>query len=153
MLRRRFPVLVLSMTLAVAASAGEIQVPVWPTRFVPLEVTSIPVIMDIGFWIRIRDPGPIRLIQQSIRTYMGCVDLEVETNTNIRLSCAVTGTGAVPGTYSASMTPVDVDIPGAPPHARPTLCVTLRDADLRGVSGGMRNVHVATVVVKVVPRL
>lgn len=152
MLHRRFPIVVLSATLAVTAWAGEIRLPVWPRRSVPLEVTSIPVVMDIAFWIRIRYPGPIKLHQQSLRTYSGCTNLEVDTNMNVRLSCSVTATGIVPGVYSCSLTPADVDAPGAPPYPQPTLCVTLRDADLRGVPGGLPNVHVATVIVRVIPR-
>jgi len=153
MSRKTIALLSLLALPALTASAGDINVSVWPARFQPLEVVAVPVVMDIGFWIRIWDPGAIRLQQQTVRTFSGCVDLRVACNFNAELSCAVTPTGAVPGRYAVSMTPHDVYVPGAPPYPMPVLCVTLTDADLRRQPGGVRNVHVATVIVKVIPRM
>jgi hypothetical protein len=134
------------------ASAGEIRLPSWPSRYQPLEILDVPVVMDLGFFVRIKDPGPIKLQQQSINIYSGCVNLLVESNFDLRLDSKVVPTGAVPGMYSSSIIPPDVDAPGAPPDTIPVLCVKLQNPDLRGRPGGARNVHVATVVISVAPR-
>jgi hypothetical protein len=151
MSRKTITLLTLSAMLAATASAGEIKVHVWPTYFRPLEILAVPVLMDTGYWVRIRDPGPIRLRQRDINTYTGCVNLQVECNFNLQMWCRLTPTGAVPGNYSWTMDPAEVRMPGAPPSPMPKVCVTLRNADLRIMPAGARDVQVATVVVSVAP--
>jgi len=136
--------------LAVAAQAGEIKIHDWPCEFISQEVATIPVVMDVGYWIRIKDQDKlkIKLTQKSIHEYEGCTDMKVECNLNISLSCSISATGAVPGKYSCSVNPADVDSPGG----TVSVCATLKDADLGGTPGGSKNVHVATVTIKVKPR-
>lgn len=139
----------LVVVCASAAPAGEIKFHFWPVAPVPQEIAAVPVLLDVGFWIRIvNQDAIIRLRQITIHTYEGCVDLLVQTNTNIRLSCTITPTQVVPGTYTCSISPADISIPGGVA----TLCARLTNAHLGGVPGGTRNVHVATVTVRVVPR-
>jgi hypothetical protein len=136
--------------LAMTAQAGEIKIHEWPCKFIPQEVGSIPVVMDVGYWIKIKDQDKlkIKLTQKSIHEYEGCTDIKVETNVNITMSVSVSATGAVPGGYSVTINPADIDAPGG----TATVCVKLKDADLSKTPGGSKNVHVATVKVSVVPR-
>jgi hypothetical protein len=136
--------------LGVSAHAGEIKIHEWPTVFIPQEVATIPVVMDVGYYVLVKDQDNLRikLQQKSIHVYEGCVDVVVTANFDMTLSCSITATGAVPGTYTCTVTPANVDSPGG----TSTICATLTDANLLGVPGGEKDVHVATVKLKVVPR-
>ncbi len=86
MLRGRLLVIASIALVATAAQAGEIKVHQWPTNFVPMEVTTYPVVMDIGFWMEITNQFEIiKLEQISIHKYQGCVDVKVKTNFNLLL--------------------------------------------------------------------
>jgi hypothetical protein len=149
MLRGRFLVFASVVLLATVVQAGEIKVHDWPAQFTPLEVTSFPVVMDIGFWMQIVNQyDVIKLEQVTIHKYEGCIDVKVQTNFNLLLSCSITATGAVGGTYTATLQNAAI----TPPYGVARLCVTLNNANLTGQPGGTKNVHVATVTIKVVPR-
>ena len=90
----------------------------------------------------------IKLKQIAIHTYEGCTDLRVLSNTDLRMSCSITSTGVVGGTFSCSITNADIYAPGG----TATVCAKLTEADLRRRPGGSRNVHVANVIIRVVPR-
>jgi hypothetical protein len=90
----------------------------------------------------------IKLVQTGLHTYEGCVDLQVRTNFNLSLSASIIATGAVPGLYSCSIIGADIDVPGG----IATLCAKLREPNMTSQPGGTRNVTVAIVTVKVVPR-
>jgi hypothetical protein len=142
--------------MAVVAQAGEIKFHEWPTAPIPQEITTIPVVMDIGFWVRIKDQNNLRikLNQDAIHTYSGCTNAVVETNTCLTFSCSIArvnapgGGAVVPGNYSCSVSPANIDAPGG----TLTVCARITDADLSRVPGGTKNVHVANVTVRVVPR-
>ncbi|OHB65551.1 MAG: hypothetical protein A2Y76_12615 [Planctomycetes bacterium RBG_13_60_9] len=149
MLRRRLLVVASVVLLATAAQAGEIKVHQWPTQFVPLEVTSYPVVMDIGFWMEVVNQfDVIKLTQITIHKYEGCIDVKVKTNFPLLLSCHITPTGAVSGTFTAVLTNAAI----SPPYGVAKLCVTLDNANLNMQPGGSKNVHVATVTLKVIPQ-
>ena len=132
------------------ASAGEIKFHRWPATFLPQEVVTVPVVMDIGYYVAIEDQDnlQIKLQQTSINTYRGCTDVRVRTNFDMALSCDIQPTGAVGGDFSCSVTPADLSVPGGEVE----VCARLEDADLVNVPGGTRNVQVAVVTIKVVPR-
>ena len=133
---------------ATAAQAGEIRAYEWPCTPTPLEITSIPVFMDIGYWIEILNQDTsIKLKQVGIHTYEGCTELQIRTNSYIRLSCTITSTGAIPGNYTCWIT-ADLN----PPSGVPKVCAKLTEANLAGRPGGAKDVRVATVTVRVVPR-
>lgn len=141
--------------LAVAAQAGEIKYHEWPCAPVPQEITTIPVVMDVGYWVKIKDQDKLKIVlgQESIHVYSGCTSMSVETNTCLRFSCsiakvAVNGNTVVPGNYSCSVSPADIDAPGG----TLTACAKITDADLSKVPGGSKGVHVGNVTIKVVPR-
>jgi len=148
--RRSVFIALMVAMLAAAAPAGEIKTREWPTEFIPLEVAAVPVVMDIGFWVEIvKQDIKIKLIQVSIHKYEGCVNLQVRTNFNLTLSSEITPTGVIGGKYSSWIEGPDINTPGGTAK----LCARLIDADLMGKPGGTKDVHVATVVVKVVPRV
>ena len=147
--RKSLFIVVLAALLAATAPAGEIKIHEWPTKFIAQEVTSIPVVMDVGYWMEIVNQNvKIKLQQINIHTYEGCVDLKVRTNFNLTMSASISATGAISGSYSCSIQEPDVDVPGGDR----TVCAKLTNANLSGQPGGSRNVHVATVTVRVVPR-
>jgi hypothetical protein len=141
--------------LAVAAQAGEIKYHEWPCALVPQEITTIPVVMDVGYWVKINDQGSLKITlgQDSIHTYSGCTNVSVSTNTCLTFTCSIAavvkdGGAVVPGGYSCSITPANVNAPGGTLSA----CAKLTDADLSKVAGGTKGVHVANVTLYVVPR-
>ena len=149
MSRGRLLVIASVVLLATTVQAGEIKVHNWPAVFVPLEVTSYPVVMDIGYWMEVVNQYDVVKLQQiTIHKYEGCIDVKVKTNFNLLLSCTIAPTGAVGGTYTARLTDAAI----SPPYGVAKLCVTLENANLTGQPGGSKNVHVATVTIRVVPR-
>jgi len=143
--------------LAVVAQAGEIKYHEWPCAPIPQEITTIPVVMDVGYWVRIKDQDKLKITlkQDSIHDYSGCTNATVETNTCLTFSCSIAkvkkdGVDVVGGdsSYSCSVSPANIDAPGG----TLTVCAKIAKADLSKVPGGSKGVHVANVTVKVVPR-
>jgi hypothetical protein len=142
--------------LAMAAQAGEIKIHNWPTSYIPQEITEIPVLMDVGYWVSIKDQDKlkIKLQQKDIHTYEGCTDIKVSCNFELTLSTSISpvkvdGSNVIAGKYSSSVSPADLGI-GIEQTA--TVCAKILEANLSTVTGGTKDVHVATVKVKVVPR-
>jgi len=137
--------------LAVGVQAGEIKTHDWPCSFVALEITSIPVVMDIGYYVRIKDQDKlkIKLVQdeQDIHKFKGCVDMVVESNFNLVLSASISKTGAIDGEYSVSVDPANVNAGSTTVK----VCATLIKAVLTGQAAGTKDVQVATVKIKVKP--
>ena len=138
--------------LAVTAHAGEIKLHDWPMTEpepIPQEVCNIKVVMDIGYWIEcVNQNDKLKLHQDDIHDYSGCMTIKMRSNFNAQLSASIEPTGAVPGSYS--VTKLD---PSVIPHGQTNveLCVRLKNADLGAQAGGTNNVHVATVTIKVIP--
>ncbi len=99
----------ISLLLAVSGQAGEIKIHDWPTEYIPQEVATIPVVMDVGYYVQVMDQDKLRikLRQKSIREYEGCTDMVVRCNFDLTLSCTIVPTGAVSGDYSCSIAPAD----------------------------------------------
>jgi hypothetical protein len=141
---------VIAVAIRASAQAGEIKFHEWPTAYVPQEVATIPVVMDIGYYISIlnQETLKIKLKQVSIKDYEGCTDMVVVSNFNLALSCHITSTGKVTGDYSCSVAPANLNSPGG----TATVCAKLKNANLTQVPGGLKDVHVANVTIKVTPR-
>jgi hypothetical protein len=137
--------------LAVGVNAGEIKTHDWPCQFVALEITSIPVVMDIGYYVRIKDQDKLRikLVQdeQDIHKFKGCTDMVVESNFNLVLSASISKTGAIDGDYSVSLDPSSASAGSTTVK----VCATLVKAVLTGQAAGTKDVQVATVKIKVKP--
>ena len=151
MLKRSVVAVAVAALLAAGVQAGEIKTHDWPTQFIPLEITSIPVVMDIGYYIRIKDQDKLRikLVQDEldIHKFKGCVDMVVESNFNLVLSASISKTGAIGGDYAVSIDP------GTANKGSTTVkvCATLTNAVLTGQDAGTTDVQVATVKIKVKP--
>jgi hypothetical protein len=151
MYRGKIAALALLALTATVAPAGELKIHNWPVTFVPQEIPGleIPVLLDVGFWVDIVNQNDkIKLQQVNIHTYEGCLDLQVRCNFDLTLSCAIHPTNAIPGNYSCSIAGADVDAPGG----IATLCAKLTNANLGSQPGGSKNVKVAVVTLRVVPR-
>ena len=140
--------------LTVGVQAGEIKTHSWPCEFVPMEVASIPVVMDIGYYVGIKNQSSLRieLVQDTadIHKFSGCTNMTVESNFSVALTCSITKTGAVNGTYTCSLDPSEVSAGSSTVQ----VCATLTGANLATPGGplaGASNVHVATVKIKVRP--
>jgi len=156
MLKKSLFVVAAVTLLAMAAQAGEIKIHNWPTSYIPQEVTEIPVLMDVGYWVSIKDQDKlkIKLQQKNIHEYEGCTDIKVSCNFELTLSTSISpvkvdGNNVINGKYSSSVSPADL---GVGVEQTATVCAKLLEANLSSVSGGTKDVHVATVKVKVVPR-
>jgi hypothetical protein len=147
---RRLSALCLLTVMAGSVSAGEVKCLPWPTHFVPVDLTTIPVTMDIGYWVEIvNQSGVVKLLPVDARTYQGRLDLQLRCNFNLTLSCVVASTGAVPGRYTCWFENGNINAP----RGTARLYVRLENADLTAQAGGLKDIHVATVTVRVVPRV
>jgi len=140
------------LMLAGAAQAGEIKLHVWPCALIPQDFMSIPVTMDIGYWIRVANQNKIviKMNQIDVHTYDGCVTIKVETNFNATLSASIqkyTVNGDVSGSFSVTINPALV----TPGSNNVQVCAHLVNANLGAIAGGTKDVQVATVFIKVVP--
>lgn len=137
--------------LSVGVQAGEIKTHDWPCTFVALEITSIPVTMDIGYYVRIKDQDKlkIKLVQdeQDIHKFTGCTNMVVETNFKCVLSASISKTGAIAGDYAVSLDTTTCEVGSTTVK----VCATLTNANLTGQLAGTNDVQVATVKIKVKP--
>jgi hypothetical protein len=151
MLKRSLIAIAVVALLATVAPAGEIKLHTWPCALIAQEITQIPVKMDIGYWIRIKDQGSLSIklaqLEGEIHKFKGCTDMKVETNFKVELSASISSTGAVGGSYGVSLDPSILEIG----NSTVKVCATLNDANLGAKPAGSKNVHVATVKIKVVP--
>jgi hypothetical protein len=151
MLKKSLFVVAIVAMLAGMAQAGEIKVHDWPItwEYTFQEVTTIPVKMDVGFWLNIPDQDKlsIKLNQTSIHSYEGCTAMTVQCNFKAALSTTIAKTGAVGGDYSSWVTPNEVD----PGSTSVDVCAKLVKANLGDQDGGTKNVKVADVTVWVAP--
>jgi hypothetical protein len=149
MLRKGVFLLAAFVLLCNVVQAGEIKFHEWPYVYIPQEVATIDVVMDVGYWVEIvNQEDKIKLEQEDIHTYQGCLELIVRCNFDLTLSCSITPTGAITGQYSCWFQQWDIDAPGG----TATLCASLKNAALGAQPGGIKDVHVASVVISAVPR-
>jgi len=151
MLKKSLFVVALVAVLAGMAQAGEIKVHEWPIEwsYQFQEITTIPVKMDVGYWLNIKDQDDleIKLQQSAIHTYEGCDTMVIECNFDVALSTTITPTGKVGGDYSTYLSDSTVSSGGGSVD----VCAKLTNAKLGDQSGGTNNVHVADVTVWVAP--
>ncbi len=151
MSRRRWFALLVCAVLTVTASATVIRFKdQWPPRFIPTHVGAINVLMDIGYWVDfINFPDTIRLQEVDLRTYQGRLDVELVCNFCLTMECTIAPTGTIPGQYSCWLESDHIN----PPGGTARLFVRLENANLAGYLGGTKDVHVATVTVRITPRV
>jgi hypothetical protein len=137
--------------LAGAVQAGEIKLHTWPCTYTAMDLMTIPVKMDIGMYIGVSNQNvSIKLTQQDIHTYTGCTNVTVKCNFNATLSTSiakVTTNGDVSGTFTSSVTPSTITMG----TTTVSVCATLTNAQIQNITGGTKDVQVATVTLKVAP--
>jgi len=139
------------LMLAGSLQAGDIKLHQWPCQFVAQQLMTIPVIMDIGYWIRVKDQSKkIKLVQStgSYYNYDGCITIKVDCNFNVTLSATIAEFGTDVGNFTCDITPTQL-LPGVGQNV--VVCAHLTGADLSIATGGTTGVQVAVVTIKVVP--
>jgi hypothetical protein len=123
----------------------------WPATYDYKDICTIPVRMDIGFWIKIVDckDKKLDLKQVSIHKYSGSVDVAIVCNVNIKLSVSYSQSADIGGSGDPSVSPSSLDAPGG----TVTISLTRSDVDLSKVAGGSNCVQIGTVTLKVRPNV
>ncbi len=136
--------------LAVSVQAGEIKTHSWPCTFTPLDITTIPVVMDVGYWVSITNQSGLKitLSQMDLHWYQGCATMKMKTNTNLTVSATIEKSGAIPGNYSTWIEGTNTISMGS---TDVVVCAKVENADLSAQPGGTTGVNVATVTIWVVP--
>jgi hypothetical protein len=139
------------LTLAGAARAGEINSHAWPCAFAPQELLTIPVTIDLGYWIRVKSQTRyvIKMSQIDIHTYQGCITIPVECNGNTTVSCWINKlatSGDMSGVFSCSVDPTSI----GPGRAEISVCAKATDVNLGAMVGGAMDVPVAVVTLRFV---
>jgi hypothetical protein len=138
--------------LTVSVQAGEIKIHQWPCSSTPLDLTTIPVLMDVGYYVGVVDQAKvkIKMAQESIHIYSGCTNMVVKSNVAIALSVSIVSTSPIaPNDKLSTWIDGSANLPMGTNTVK--VCAKLTDADLSAVPGGTSDVQVATVTVKVVP--
>jgi hypothetical protein len=140
--------------LAMTAQAGEIKLHQWPCTLVPQEITTIPVYIDAGYYIYIKDQGNLRIdltqVSGTVKNYTGSCTMQVKTNFNVQFSGSCTPlTGYSADAWNVSLSPSTL----APSTSEQPVVVTLNVVNLNLVAlpGGVNDVLIANVKIKVVP--
>jgi hypothetical protein len=167
------------LAIALPAVAGDVKIHKdWPTKTIYSwqDITTIDVILDVGYYIHIVNQDDIEVSQVSIDgsdpffTYYGCSESEVVSNFHATITGDVVATSSAGGSWSATFENLThgggaVDeaeiIPGT---QQVNICVTGKEVkiqDLFNVDpndpnnvtglGGEDDVKVAELTVKVVP--
>jgi hypothetical protein len=154
MLKKSLFVVAALAMLAVTAQAGTIKVHTWPTTFVAQELATIPVYMDVGYYVEVKDQNKIgiTLSQKTVKDFEGCTDISVENNFALTLTCSISQDGPVGGTFKCDfgggVGSLDLEPGGNTVH----VCAYLTGADVKN-SSPTANVKVANVKLFVVPRV
>jgi len=154
MLKRSLVAVAVVALLAVSVQAGEIKSHQWPCDYKFLEITSIPVFMDIGWYMKIKDQDKLEIVlvqdATDLHKFRGCVDLNIESNFAFELSCKINKGTVVPGDYACDFPVTNVGGVGA---STIKVCAQITNANLANVTvaAGTKHVQVATVKIKVKP--
>jgi hypothetical protein len=126
----------------------------WPASYNSQDICTIPVRMDVGFWIKVNGCKDLKLNlkQVEIHKYSGSVDVSINCNVNIKLSVSWSKASGVDlGGYgsSVSVSPSTLDAPGG----TVTISLTLKDVNLQNLEGGKNCLTVGSVTLKVAPNV
>jgi len=152
MLKRSLIAVVAVAVLATVAQAGYIKTHDWPTTYVPQELTSIPVIVDVGYYVKVMDQTKTIKMHQltgAPTNFSGNTTIKVRTNFNLTLSCAINPKGNVTASsWGCSLSPENVD---AGTTTDVVVTATANGLAVENVPANTE-VEVATVKISVVPR-
>jgi hypothetical protein len=121
-LKRSLIALAVVAMLASCVNAGEIKAHCWPCQFVALEITTIPVTVDVGYYVLIKDQNKlgIKVKQDSsnFKNFAGCLNqngktrMVVVTNFEIELAASVSKASGMEGNFKVSLTDETSDASG-----------------------------------------
>ena len=119
---------------------------------VPLDDDTFDAILEVGYYIRILNDGPIRVRQDvsadnPYQTYSGCLLTNVECNFNAYLVVSAEATSPAGGQWAASVSP-DVCPAGT---TKVEICVLGTGVQVQNLLGGQVGVKVAEVTIQVAP--
>ena len=144
------------LAIALPAIAGDVKVHDWPTVYSKVNITTIEVCLDVGFFIHIKDQDCIKVTQDTsasdpYKTYTGCVTSDTESNFDATLSASITDISSAGGKWSvklngSSTTPITKG------NDSVEICVTGEKVDIGKLTGGDSDVPVAEVTIQVVPQ-
>jgi hypothetical protein len=123
------------------------------------EFDGIPIALpQVFFWVRteLTNDGVLRLKPVSVHESSGEIDVLVTSNVALEFSCSIvpiykegTSDPVIRGDYSCSVTPSSLEAPGG----RITIHATIKNMDNSGVVPGPGCLTVASVTLKVRPRV
>jgi hypothetical protein len=153
MLKRSLIAVVAVAVLATVAQAGYIKTHDWPTTYVPQELTTIPVYVDVGYFVKVLDQSKkikMHQITGKPQDFEGSVVIKVKTNFDLTLIAAINPKGAP---YTASSWGVNLNPENVNAGTTTDVTVTASCAGL-AIENVPANTEaeVATVKISVVPR-
>jgi hypothetical protein len=154
MLKRSLIAIAVVAMLATVAGAGTIKTHEWPCQFVPVELMSIPVTLDVGFFVRVPDQNKTIKLNQttgSATTFEGCVDFDIITNFELDLSCTITPNGTVSAESWSCFFAAGESHVGIGTTTGITVCARATNLDMTALPAQSANVTVATVKISVIP--
>jgi hypothetical protein len=156
------------LAIALPAVAGDLKVhDPWPTTYVPQKITTIDVILDVGYYIHVKDQKPIEIYQDTsasdpYKTYSGCKKTDIVSNFEAKLSGKVTAKSQAGGTWWSKFAIQDGDptsslvIPAGKTNVN--ICVGATKFNIENMVGdsaaglaGSKNLKVAELAIMVVP--
>jgi hypothetical protein len=143
--------LVVMMAVATVCCAGEIKGHDWPCTFLTQTIPDLemPVYMDVAeVYSFVIVASAVRLEQVDEETFSGCSQLVAICTFNLTLTCTIEPTGVVPGDYSCSVDPADIDAP----FGTATLCAEVRNVRLDSLPAPNKALTVAMIRIRVTPR-
>ena len=144
------------LAIALPAIAGDVKVHDWPTVYSKVNVTTIQVCLDVGFFIHIKDQDCIKVTQDTsasnpYKTYTGCITSDVESNFDATLTASITSISSAGGKWSVKLDGgSSVSVPAGDSDVE--ICVTGKKVEIGKLHGGDSDVPVAEVTIKVVPQ-
>jgi hypothetical protein len=142
------------LAIALPAVAGDLKVhKPWPTKYVPQEITTIDVVMEVGYYIHVKDQKSIKVSQDTsaadpYKTYIGDKTTDIVSNFDAKLSGTVTKDSAAGGDWSASFDPSTI----APGTTSVKITVKGAKVDIGNLKGDAgKEIKVATLHIMVVP--
>jgi hypothetical protein len=152
---------VLAIALPVVAGDLKVHDP-WPTSYVKQKITTIDVILDVGYYIHVKDQKPIEIYQDTgasdpYKTYKGCKTTDVVSNFEAKLSGSFNKTSAAGGDWSAKFNGSSTGT--IPAGVTPVeICVSVTKINIENLVGdsaaglaGTKNLKVAELAIMVVP--
>ena len=144
--------LLLLCVCTLPVTAGQIKIHSWPTQLVPLEVSTIDVLMSVGYYIHILDQKPMTVDQDSgsndpYHTYTGCKNINVETNFACQLLVDAAPASAAEGSWVPTLSPDLLPIGTTTVQ----LCIVGYNVKIEKLIGGTSNIKVAEVTISVLP--